>query len=176
MIRGRIRRMENLISGILEISKVGRSNKKKELVVVKELLDEIIESIAPPPGFRIEIAKNMPVILAERVLLQQVFTNLLSNAIKHNHSPAGHIWISYRKTDMHEFTIKDDGPGIDPAYHTKIFEMFQTLTEQDAFESTGIGLSLVKKIVEDKGGSVTVESAPGQGAAFTFTWPDNLLE
>lgn len=171
MIRGRIKRMENLISGILEISRVGRIQKPVEKVNVNELLMEIIDNCSPPPGMKIDVQPDIPVLITERILLQQVLTNLISNAIKYHHTKEGHISISYQNGEQHQFTVKDDGPGIDPAYHKKIFEMFQTLQERDAFESTGVGLALVKKIVEDKGGVVKVVSEPGKGAAFTFTWP-----
>jgi signal transduction histidine kinase len=171
MIRGRSKRMENLITGILEISKVGKNKKPVERVDVKELLMEIIETQSVPSGIKIEIGHNMPVLIIEKILLHQVFSNLIENAIKYHDTKKGHISITYRKREQHEFTVKDDGPGIDPAYHKKIFEMFQTLQERDAFESTGVGLALVKKIIEEKGGIVKVESNPGNGAAFTFTWP-----
>lgn len=171
MIRGRIKRMENLISGILEISRVGRVQKPVERVDVNELLAEVIDNCAPPAGLKVDVQPGIPVLITERILLQQVFTNLISNAIKYHHTKEGYITVTYRNGEQHEFTVKDDGPGIDPAYHKKIFEMFQTLQERDAFESTGVGLALVKKIVEDKGGVVKVDSEPGHGAAFTFTWP-----
>ncbi|MGB3299528.1 MAG: ATP-binding protein, partial [Phormidesmis sp.] len=92
--------------------------------------------------------------------------------VKHHHRPDGTVKISARELDStYEFSIADDGPGIDPAYHEKIFTIFQTLKARDELESTGIGLSLVKKIVTAEGGRVSIESEPEKGAIFRFTWP-----
>ena len=105
----------------------------------------------------------------------QVFQNLLSNAIKYMEKPEGHISIECVEADGHwKFSVADDGPGIDEKHFAKIFQMFQTLSPRDEYESTGVGLALVKKIVEMHGGSVWVESEPGIGSTFLFTWPTTL--
>jgi signal transduction histidine kinase len=172
IIEGRVKRMENLINGILEFSRIGRTSKPVERVDVKELLEEIIDSLSPPKSFHFTIADNMPVLETERIYLEQVFTNLISNAIKYHDRPDGHIEITVKEDDkLYTFCVKDDGPGIEPEYHERIFVMFQTLQERDAFESTGVGLTIVKKIMEEKGGTVWVESKPGEGSTFCFTWP-----
>lgn len=177
IIRGRLSRMENMISGILDLSRIGRQQKPKERVEIKELLEEIVENIVPPPGIKVHIAPDMPTLMAERVYLQQIFTNLMGNAVKYHHTKQGNIWLSCEDLgSSYRFSVADDGPGIDPAYHKKIFEVFQTLRERDAFESTGIGLSIVKKIIEEKGGAIHVESEPGNGANFIFTWPKYVEE
>ncbi|WP_442933049.1 sensor histidine kinase [Microcoleus sp. herbarium7] len=114
----------------------------------------------------------MPTFVTERLPLQQVFANLISNAIKHNRGESGHVKISVKELeDFYEFFVADDGPGIAPQYHDKVFVIFQTLEARDKVENTGIGLSLVKKIVEGQGGSISLESAEGEGATFRFTWP-----
>jgi len=107
------------------------------------------------------------------VQLQQVFTNLISNALKYHHHPAtGTVHIGCDDAgEFYQFSVADDGPGIDPEYHDRIFIIFQTLTERDTLESTGVGLAIVKKIVERQGGRIWVKSAEGQGAKFIFTWP-----
>lgn len=174
LLRGRVYRMEALIEGILEYSRVGRGKNGKEVVDVGDLLGNIIDSLAVPPQFTIEIEEKtgMPILMAERVPLEQVFTNLIGNAIGHHDRPDGKIWIAARERgEFYEFAVRDDGPGIAPQYHEKIFVIFQTSIARDRTENTGIGLSLVKKIVEDKGGLVWVESDPGKGATFYFTWP-----
>ncbi|QHT70482.1 HAMP domain-containing protein [Rhodocytophaga rosea] len=174
LMRGRIRRMENLINGILELARVGRHKSPLELVNVELMLQELIEMLAPQPGIQVSIQPDMPVLLTERVPLQQVFINLLSNAIKYHHLPEGKISITYHDNDTHyAFSVTDDGPGIEPQYHEKIFIVFQTLKERDAFESTGVGLAIVKKILDDKKCTIKVDSQAGKGAAFTFTWPKN---
>ncbi|PSF38003.1 hypothetical protein C7H19_08050 [Aphanothece hegewaldii CCALA 016] len=114
----------------------------------------------------------MPLIVAKRLLLTQVFSNLISNAIKHHHRPDGQIIVSAtEKGDGYEFIISDDGPGIAPEHHEKIFGIFQTLKAKDTKDSTGIGLSIVKKILETEGGAIVLESELGMGTTFRFTWP-----
>jgi signal transduction histidine kinase len=106
------------------------------------------------------------------VPLQQIFLNLLGNALKHAMRPDALVRVRCSETgDGWEFSIADNGPGIAPEYHERIWGIFQTLKARDEVEGTGIGLSVVKKIVEARGGTVRVESAAGQGATFFFTWP-----
>ncbi|HEY9850370.1 MAG TPA: PAS domain S-box protein [Leptolyngbyaceae cyanobacterium] len=172
LLRGRVHRMEALIQGILEYSRVGRVKTAKELVDVGVMLENAIASLAPPPTFTITVESEMPVFTTERLLLEQVFTNLISNAIKHHNRPDGTVTISCQnKGEFYEFVVRDDGPGIAPQYHEKVFVIFQTLLARDRVENTGIGLSLVKKIVEDKGGNICLESEVDRGATFRFTWP-----
>lgn len=172
LLRGRVHRMEAMIDGILQYSRVGRIRSQPQTVDVDHLLAEIIDLIAPPPEFHIEVEPGMPTLPAERLGLQQVFMNLIGNAIKHHHRRDGRITISVKDAGEYcEFAVADDGPGIAPEFHEKIFVIFQTLAARDKVEGTGIGLSLVKKIIEDQGGTVRVESREGAGATFRFTWP-----
>ncbi|GAA4375375.1 hypothetical protein GCM10023186_07980 [Hymenobacter koreensis] len=173
LMRVRVHRMENLISGILELARIGRVEQLDERVDVRELLTEIVDVLSPPEGFRIQFPTYLPVILAPRVELHQVFSNLLSNALKYHHEPEkGMVRIQYRETPTeYVFSLTDNGPGIAPEYHERVFVIFQTLTERDTLESTGVGLAIVKKIVERHGGSITLNSSEGHGATFTFTWP-----
>jgi signal transduction histidine kinase len=138
----------------------------------------VIDLLAPPPGFVVEIAPDMPTLRTSRLALQQVLLNLIGNAIKHrgSGSTVGRVVVSVAQAAdprrFHEFRVTDDGPGIDPRYHDRIFAIFQTLEPRDKVEGTGIGLALVRKTVEHVGGRVRVESAgPGTGATFAFTWP-----
>jgi PAS domain S-box-containing protein len=172
LLRGRVHRMEGLIEGLLQYSRVGRIKVASEMVKVDNLLAEIIDSLAPPSEFEVKVEPGMPTFVTERLLLQQVFSNLISNAIKHNRAESGHVKISVKELDeFYEFSVEDDGPGIAPQYHDKVFVIFQTLEARDKVENTGIGLSLVKKIVEGQGGTISLESAEGEGATFRFTWP-----
>lgn len=172
LLRGRVHRMEALIEGILEYSRVGRVQTVKELVQVDDLLQNVIDSLVVPPKFTITVEPAMPVLMTEPLLLEQVFANLIGNAIGHHHRDDGNVNVSVQnRGEFYEFSVRDDGPGIAPQYHEKIFVIFQTLVARDRLENTGIGLSLVKKIVEDKGGSVWIESDEGKGATFCFTWP-----
>lgn len=172
LLRGRVHRMEALINGLLEYSRVGRTQSVTETVAIDALLAEIIDSLAPPPSFSIEIEPGMPTLLTKQMPLRQVFANLIGNAVKHHDREDGHIKISAKDQEQfYEFSVEDDGLGIPLEYHNKIFVIFQTLEARDTKESTGIGLSIVKKIVETEGGKIYVESSIGKGTAFRFTWP-----
>ncbi len=171
LLRNRVKRMEGLLNGLLQYSRIGRTQIPLETVDVGALLEEIIDTLAPPPTFTIEIGLNMPIIKTRRLSLRQVLANLLENAHKHHPRPDGNVKVSV--TDQgrwYEFVIQDDGDGIDPHYHDKIFTIFQTLQARDTQENTGIGLAIIKKILEIEGGSIRVESREGEGAAFRFTW------
>ena len=178
LMRQRVHRMENLITGILDVARVGRGAQTNETVFVRQLLREVLEMVSPPAGLQVELPFFLPTLVTNRVQLQQVFSNLLSNAIKyHDHPETGHIYLSCDDGgEFYRFAVADDGPGIAPEYHERIFVIFQTLTERDTLESTGVGLAIVKKIVERQGGSITVESAEGAGAKFIFTWPKQPLQ
>lgn len=172
LLRKRVHRMEALINGLLQFSRVGRRQSTVETVKVGELLTDIIDSLAPPADFKIEIQEPMPTLQTDTLQLQQVLSNLLSNAVKHHHQPDGHIYVSAKpQLDGYEFAVRDDGPGIAEGYHDKIFQIFQVLDSRDLTENTGIGLSIVKKIIESKGGTIRVESEENQGTTFRFTWP-----
>ena len=128
--------------------------------------------IDPPPTFTIIIAPDLPTLHTKWLSLFQVFTNLISNAIKHHHRADGSLHISGRDLgDVYEFAIADDGPGIAPAQHDRVFEIFQAVNPQNRSDSTGIGLSIVKKIIETEGGTIRLESAIGKGTTFYFTCP-----
>jgi signal transduction histidine kinase len=172
LLHRRVHRMEALINGILEYSRAGRGQNHLQTVRVNELLAETIDSLAPPETFVIDVQPDMPALVTEPVKLGQVFGNLLSNAIKFHHRPNGRITVTVQEQgEFYNFAVGDDGPGIAPEYHQKVFAVFQTLQPRDTMESTGIGLAVVKKIVESQGGEVCLESAEGQGATFYFTWP-----
>jgi PAS domain S-box-containing protein len=171
LLRARVSRLEGLINGLLEYSRAGRTQVLTELVDVGQLIAEVIDSLAPPPTFKIEVGANMPAIDTKRILLFQVFSNLIGNAIKYHSRLDGHILISVRdKGEYYEFSVADDGQGIAPEHHEKVFQIFQTLQSRDQTESTGIGLAIVKKIIEAEGGKITLESQLGKGATFRFTW------
>lgn len=172
LLRGRVHRMEALINGLLQYSRVGRLETPKVTVSVATLLADVIDLLAPPETFTIEIEPNMPTLVTHRLPLEQVFSNLLSNAIKHHPRTDGKVQISVQdKGSLYEFAVADDGSGIAPQYHEKVFGIFQTLEARDKTENTGIGLAIVKKIVEGQGGTICLESQEGQGATFRFTWP-----
>ncbi len=172
LLRRRVYRLEALMEGLLQYSRVGRLKVNPERVDVEALLRQVIDILEPPPQFTVEIALQMPTLLTERLLLQEVFTHLIGNAIKHHPSPAGTVTIDVReRADAYEFAVTDDGEGIAPQFQERVFVIFQTLQARDEVENTGIGLAIVKKIVESRGGIIQVESQEGRGARFSFTWP-----
>jgi PAS domain S-box-containing protein len=172
LLRARVQRMDALIDGLLEYSRVGREKIPAETVDVQALVTEVVDLLSPPPEFQIQIASELPTLTTRRIPLKQVLSNLIENAIKHHPRSQGLIKIAAEEQeDWYQFSVSDDGEGIDPLYHEKIFIIFQTLQARDDHESTGIGLSIVKKIVEAEGGIVRVESQLGQGTTFSFTWP-----
>lgn len=177
LLVNRVDRMHDLIEGILQYSRVGRIKDEIVPVDLGELIPSVIDMLAPPEHITITVQENLPIIHAEHTKALQVFQNLLSNAIKYMDKPAGHIEIHCTDVDgVWEFSVSDNGPGIEQKHFQTIFQMFQTLSPRDGFESTGIGLTLVKKIVEIHGGTIWVESEPGKGSTFLFTLPHKQEE
>ncbi|HEY9001282.1 MAG TPA: ATP-binding protein [Mucilaginibacter sp.] len=174
IIPERLKRMADLIDGLLEYARIGQGKYPKEEVDVAILVKDIAEAIVPK-GLIFTVGE-LPVLVAEKILLEQVFSNLLSNAVKYTSPDNGQILVTCREEeDFYEFGVADSGIGIEEQYHEKIFEMFQTLREQNDEESTGIGLAIVKKIVEENEGTVRVLSSLHKGAKFFFTWPKNEI-
>ena len=172
LLRGRVHRMEGLIDGILQYSRAGRVRETPARVDSGELVGDVVELIAPPAGVRIDVAERMPTLWTERLPLQQVFMNLIGNAVKYAGGAEPLVRVSARDAgDEWEFAVADNGPGIAPEYHERIFGIFQMLEARDKVEGTGIGLSIVKKLVESRGGRVWVESEEGSGSTFRFLWP-----
>jgi PAS domain S-box-containing protein len=172
LLRGRVHRLEALINGILSYSRAGRIRESHSLVDVGKLAREVVELLAPPPEVQVTIADDLPTFEGERVPLQQVLMNLVENAIKHAGRPDARVSITCsRAPGGYSFMVKDNGPGIAPAYHQRVWVIFQTLEPRDKVEATGIGLSIVKKIVESRGGRVWISSVPGAGAELHFSWP-----
>jgi PAS domain S-box-containing protein len=171
LLRGRAQRMGALIDGILDYSRAGRPSDDQQQVDVRGLVEEAFDLVAPLPGATLDLAPDLPILETDRASLQQVFMNLIGNALKH----AGRTDAAIRVGGVdagasYEFTVADNGQGIAPEYHQKIWGLFQTLKARDRVDGAGIGLSVVKKIVESRGGRAWVESALGQGATFHFTW------
>jgi PAS domain S-box-containing protein len=171
LLRGRAQRMEALLNGLLDYSRIGRIEAPIETIDITKLLSDVVETIQPPSTFQIDIAPDMPVLQGRRLFLQEVFLNLIENAVNHHVTKVGTVKISVEdQDDRYEFAIADDGQGIDPRFHNKIYTIFQTLQSRDTHESPGVGLAIVRKIVEIEGGTIHLDSAVGKGATFRFTW------
>lgn len=171
-MRGRILRMESLLDDLLTYSRAGRVRGDASIVNTGDLLRSVVETVSPPDGFHIVVPEDLPTLETYRAPFEAVFRNLIGNAIKHHPHRNGTVSIEWEDAgDFVEFCVADDGEGIRPEFHERIFEMFQTLRPRDHVEGSGIGLAVVKKIIESGGGTIRVESSPGQGARFCFTWP-----
>lgn len=172
LLQGRILRMENLINGILDYSRVGRTHIEKQKIDVREMLDQIIDTFVPAQNYEVSITETMPQLFDAKILLYQVFSNIISNAVKYNDKEYGRITCEYVDLpDHYQFKISDNGPGIPKEYQEKVFGVFQTIEARDKKESTGIGLSIVKKIIDEKGGVIYIESENNEGTTFVFNLP-----
>jgi PAS domain S-box-containing protein len=174
LLQGRVARMQMLLDGLLNYSRVGHCNSPIEDVDIAEVVREVAAMLAPPPGFIVTCEGMMPVIHTHRISIQVVLENLIGNGLKHHDRAEGRITVSARLVDgVTEIRVSDDGPGIPPEFHERIFLMFQTLSSRDDIESNGIGLAIVKKKVQIHGGQLWVESAPpARGTTFVFTWKE----
>jgi two-component system, LuxR family, sensor kinase FixL len=171
LIQRRVRRMQQLLDDILDYARAGRQDDELTHVDSERLVHEIVDMLAPPPGMTVNVGA-LPAFVTHRAPLAQVLRNLIGNAIKHHDRAVGHIDVSASAgADSIEFVVRDDGPGIPREYHQEIFQMFSTLKPRDVMEGSGMGLAMVRKILENRGGSIHVESAEGRGATFRFTWP-----
>ncbi|MEZ4674744.1 MAG: PAS domain S-box protein [Caldilineaceae bacterium] len=174
-LRARVQRMETLLEDLLTYSRASRIRGDAVTVPLDTLIDNVIEQVAAPSGFVITHAAEMPIITTYQAPLELVLRNLIGNGVKHHHQSTGRIHIAaVAQDEFIEFTVTDDGPGIAPEFHERIFGMFQTLRPRDDIEGSGIGLAVVQKAVESLGGKVWVVSHGGKGTTFHFTWPIQL--
>jgi len=177
LLRGRVVRLENLIGGILAYSRAGRDHTELAQVDVAVLAAEAWELLAPPATARLELVTPLPHLTTSRVQLQQILLNLIGNAVKYNADRELRVRVAARRNGRRwEISVTDDGIGIAPEFAEKIWGLFQTLERRDMIESTGIGLSVVRKIVESHGGRTWVDAELGRGATFTFTWAADAEE
>ena len=172
LLRKRSQRLDNFVVGLLNYARAGRESIQPQTVKPEELIAEVIDMLSPPDSFQLSIAQNIPVLHTQKLLLQQVLANLIGNAIKYHNRSDGKVTVGAEDCgDRVIFSVTDDGPDIAQEHHDCIFGVFQTLSTRDDIESTGIGLSIVKKLVEQQGGTISVRSALSQGSTFSFTWP-----
>ena len=160
--------MENLIDGTLNYSKIGYTSRGKDNIDLNSLVDELRLSLVIPENIQLIIKNPLPVVTGDKTHFIQIYQNLLSNAIKYNDKNEGKIVLDWRETDdFFVFSVEDNGVGIPQAYQEKIFKIFQTLNNKK--ESSGIGLSIVKKLVQLYKGQIWVKSDEGKGSKFSFT-------
>jgi two-component system sensor kinase FixL len=168
----RVMRLDALINGILAYSRVSRAREQKMTIDLDEIARNVVDMLAPPPHIQIIFETRLPKVQAEPTKAQQLLQNLLSNAIKFCDKPAGLICVRCEAENDHwHFSIADNGLGIEEKYFHRVFELFETLAPRDEVEGTGVGLAIVKKIVETGGGRVWLESTCGVGTTVHFSWP-----
>ncbi len=174
LMRSRITRMERLLDDLLSYSRVGRVENKIGKVNVADTVRDLFALATPPPGFKLVLGDDLPVLTTPVAPFEQVVRNLLANAVKHHDKHEGTIEFSAQydgEGARYLFSVRDDGPGIPPEFHQRVFNMFQTLKPRDEMEGSGMGLAFVKKVVENYGGVVNIESDGVRGALFRFSWP-----
>jgi signal transduction histidine kinase len=179
LLKSRVRRLESLLDDLLAYSRAGRNDATVDTIDTRVLVQELAALVSPPEGFQIEADAGLPTIEAARAPLTQALQNLIGNAIKHHDHPAtGHIWVAARPTGaMIAFTVTDDGPGIPEQFRERVFGMFQTLRPRDEVEGSGMGLAIVKKLVERQGGTVWLsEGRDDRGLTVHFTWPVGVAQ
>jgi PAS domain S-box-containing protein len=170
LLINRVKRMYGLIDGILQYSRIGRVREQREEVDLNEVVSQVIEMLAPPPSIKIVIQNGLPVLNCDRTRMHQVFQNLIENAVKFMDKPEGEIAVGCREAGgLYEFFVSDNGPGIEERHFDRIFKIFQTLRSRDEVESTGIGLAIIKRVVQSYGGNVWLKSTMGSGSTFYFT-------
>jgi light-regulated signal transduction histidine kinase (bacteriophytochrome) len=172
MLTARVNRMQNLLDGVLQYSRIGRIKEDPALIDLNQIVREVIKSLNSPSNIHITVDGTLPAITFEQARAEQLFQHLISNAVRFMDKPEGSVKIAcVEENGFWKFSVADNGPGIPEQHFEKIFRLFQTLQAKDQFESTGVGLTLAKKIVELNGGKIWLTSTVGQGSTFFFTLP-----
>ena len=176
LLKSRVVRIDQLIDGMLQFSKLARTRQNEEQVNLNMLAAEVIKKIRPADNIEIAV-DSLPTVTCEYENIAQVFQNLLSNAVTFMDKPKGLIKVGcVEQGDFWRFYINDNGPGIEKKHFERIFRIFQTLPRKDEPETAGIGLAVARKIIELYGGKIWVESHLGSGSTFFFTLPKKKEE
>ena len=176
LLRQRISRMEALLKDLLDFSRAGRVETPIETVNLRELIQCQFDWLNVEKKFTLTLDMEDICIETRRTELEQIFGNLFSNAIKYHDQPNGRLEISVKSEgDYYVITVADDGPGVPPEFRERIFQMFQTLRPRDEVEGSGMGLAIIRKIIERQGGKISAENRPGgRGVQFRFFWPNTM--
>jgi len=177
-IQASARRMEIFVSDLLSLARAGQVVGTRQNVSIPEVLKDIISSLEPQlrdKEIKVVIADDLPTVSCDKERISEVFENLLTNAIKFSRETKdAEIRVGYKSEGaFHKFYIEDNGIGIDPKDHSRIFEIFHRTKEANGTEGTGIGLAIVDKIIKELGGKLWVESEKGEGATFYFKLPES---
>jgi len=176
LMRSRVQRLEFLLNDLLAYSRANKQEGVISKVHCNSLIEETFTLLCPPPEFKLTIIGELPEFSTVSPPFEQVIRNLMSNAIKHHGEKNGHLKIRYEEQEsFYKFYFEDDGVGIDENYYADIFKMFKTLKPRDETEGSGMGLALLKKIIEYYGGEINLTSTLGTGSIFYFTWPKKIM-
>ncbi|MEM9404009.1 MAG: PAS domain-containing protein [Pseudomonadota bacterium] len=178
LMRNRIARLNRMLTDILSYSRAGKEAAKLDRVDLNDVCREVVEWIEGTDRIKVDIGGELPVLHAPRTTVQQIFQNLISNAVKHHDGEVGKVSISVEAGSAEFlFTISDDGPGIPAKFRERVFRMFETLNRRDEVESSGIGLAVVKRLVNSLGGSIRIaDTRTVRGCTIEFTLPRSLEE
>ncbi len=177
MLHSRVTRLETLLDDILRYSRAGHVVEEARSIDTFELISTITKLNPWGENFEIKCEGMMPVLTSPRTPLEQIFTNLITNAIKHHDRKNGKVTIKANQFRDHvEFIVQDDGPGIPPEFHERVFGLFQTLKPRDKVEGSGLGMAIIKKLIEWQDGRVWVESDGKRGTCIHFEWPRTPVE
>jgi len=170
LMEEKIEKMDQFLEDIINYSEIGTTSLKSNTIDLNKKVVDIIDSIHIPKNISVIVKGNLPVLKADARRLRQVFQNLIINAVNFNNKEVGLVEIGVEETeDLYTFSIQDNGPGIPKEYHEKIFNTFTTLGYQE--KSTGMGLSIVKRVIDLYGGEIWLESEVEKGTTFYFTIP-----
>ncbi|MCH8905073.1 MAG: AAA family ATPase, partial [Bacteroidetes bacterium] len=170
-LKERVGRMDDLITGVLNYTRAGREKVEKKDLDLNKVVQNMIDLLAAPDHIKITIKNKLPNYKGDQTQIQQVFQNIIGNAIKYNDKEKGVIEIDCVEEESHyKFNITDNGPGIKEKDKERIFNIFQMVDSSKKDGSTGVGLTIVKKIVELYGGKIWIESEYGKGSSFLFTF------
>ena len=176
LLHNRTERLDQLLNDLLAYSRVGRKHGDINSIEVNSWLNDIFRLLNPPENFKLACETNVATISTLSVPLEQVMRNLINNAIKHHDKDEGTIHIKVQQNkDGYEFSVTDNGPGIDPDHHQRVFGIFQTLRPRDEVEGSGMGLSIIKKILDNYQCDITIKSDGSNGTTMCFNWPSDSV-
>lgn len=178
MFMDQVTKMQKMVESIVSYTRSGKESIPISKVDISVMLSGILKFLPSKDGLSVHVQEHIPILYTEEIYLDQIFSNLIGNAIKYHDKEDGYVGISYRDCNngFIEFSVSDNGPGVPEDQKSKIFDLFHTIHQNKSIESSGIGLAIVKKIIESKGGRIWVENNIPQGAKFIFTWPVRINE
>ncbi len=172
LLMDRVDKIYGLIDGVLKYSKIGQDAGECNPVNLETFIPEVVNMVVPPEHIKVTIENQLPTIVCEETHIMQIFQNLISNAIKYNDKQQGWIKIACAEDgEFWKFSVADNGNGIGEEHFEKIFRMFHTIKQNERITGTGVGLTVVKKVVELYGGKIWIKSEVGKGSIFFFTFP-----